>query len=191
MDSPTLEDILTLLPRARRYEDYIAGLCPFHADHAASLLVYEDGFNCRASRSCCRWRRSSDSRGGWELRKSGGGRGPACRKTPIWISTFATAGSAAQQYDGSNWATGKDGTPYRSSMTLEHSWGRSPAPEDPLRKAVKGSPIRPAQPRFITSLSWMCHICFCPSEYLMLFQSMTVAFQPQRGLLAKQCRRRH
>jgi DNA primase len=48
MNTPTLEDILSLLPRSRRYEDYIAGLCPFHADHSASLLVYEDGFRCQA-----------------------------------------------------------------------------------------------------------------------------------------------
>lgn len=48
MIDPTLEDIVSLLPRARRYEDYVAGICPFHHDSAPSLLVYEDGFNCRA-----------------------------------------------------------------------------------------------------------------------------------------------
>ena len=48
MNDPSLEDILSILPRARRYEDYIAGTCPFHHDTAPSLLVYEDGFRCQA-----------------------------------------------------------------------------------------------------------------------------------------------
>jgi hypothetical protein len=48
MNDPTLEDILSILPRARRYEDYIAGICPWHHDSSPSLLVYEDGFRCQA-----------------------------------------------------------------------------------------------------------------------------------------------
>ena len=48
MSAPTLDDVFSILPRARRYDEYIAGTCPFHHDTAPSLLVYEDGFNCRA-----------------------------------------------------------------------------------------------------------------------------------------------
>lgn len=36
------------LPGARRYERYVAALCPFHNDRSPSLLVYPDGFHCTA-----------------------------------------------------------------------------------------------------------------------------------------------
>ena len=48
MNNPSLDDIFGLLPKARRYEDYIAGLCPYHRDNSPSLLVDEEGFNCQA-----------------------------------------------------------------------------------------------------------------------------------------------
>lgn len=36
------------LPGAKRYEKYVACLCPYHGDSLPSLLVYEDWFKCTA-----------------------------------------------------------------------------------------------------------------------------------------------
>lgn len=44
--SDLLDDLLEALDGARRYEHYIASLCPFHDDHRPSFLVYEDWYKC-------------------------------------------------------------------------------------------------------------------------------------------------
>ena len=43
-----LDEIYERLEGAKRYENYVAGICPFHADNKPSLLVYEDYFYCLA-----------------------------------------------------------------------------------------------------------------------------------------------
>lgn len=44
----SLDQIEELLPGCRRYQSYLAGLCPFHTDSTPSLMVYEDGYTCLA-----------------------------------------------------------------------------------------------------------------------------------------------
>lgn len=44
MSSITLDQIREILPGARSYSHYVAGLCPFHEDNKPSLMVYEDNF---------------------------------------------------------------------------------------------------------------------------------------------------
>ena len=43
-----LDDLLEVLDGAKRYENYIASLCPFHDDNRPSLLVHEDYYSCKA-----------------------------------------------------------------------------------------------------------------------------------------------
>jgi hypothetical protein len=43
-----LDDLFEVLDGARRYETYIASLCPFHSDHRPSLMVYDDYYRCLA-----------------------------------------------------------------------------------------------------------------------------------------------
>lgn len=43
-----LDELFEYLDGARRYETYIASLCPFHEDHRPSLMVYEDFYRCLA-----------------------------------------------------------------------------------------------------------------------------------------------
>lgn len=44
--SDLLDDLLEVLDGSRRYEHYIASLCPFHDDHRPSLLIFEDYYRC-------------------------------------------------------------------------------------------------------------------------------------------------
>lgn len=39
-----LEDFMHLLEKPKKYDKYIQGLCPFHADNSPSLLVFKDGY---------------------------------------------------------------------------------------------------------------------------------------------------
>jgi DNA primase len=43
-----LDEVYLLLNRPRRYEDYIAALCPFHSDRRPSFFVYEEKYYCSA-----------------------------------------------------------------------------------------------------------------------------------------------
>lgn len=44
MNTLTLDTFMELIQHARRYDGYIAGLCPFHDDRKPSLMVYEDDY---------------------------------------------------------------------------------------------------------------------------------------------------
>jgi len=45
----TLDDIADKAQGARRYDKYLAIICPFHEDNKPSMMVYEDGwYNCLA-----------------------------------------------------------------------------------------------------------------------------------------------
>lgn len=44
----TLDDVIDLLDQPHRYQDYVACLCCFHDDESPSMLVYEDGYYCKA-----------------------------------------------------------------------------------------------------------------------------------------------
>lgn len=41
-----LDDLLEVLEGARRYERYIASLCPFHEENRPSFMVWEDYYKC-------------------------------------------------------------------------------------------------------------------------------------------------
>lgn len=47
-----LDELEELLEGSRRYETYIASLCPFHDDSRPSFVVHEDTYNCL---SCGAW----------------------------------------------------------------------------------------------------------------------------------------
>lgn len=40
------------LEQAKRYENYVASLCPFHSDHSPSFMIYSDKYRCL---SCGAW----------------------------------------------------------------------------------------------------------------------------------------
>ena len=44
----TLDDLIDLLEQPHKYQDYVAALCCFHDDTSPSMLVYENGFFCKA-----------------------------------------------------------------------------------------------------------------------------------------------
>jgi len=44
----TLDDIIDLLDQPHKYSDYVACLCCFHDDESPSMLIYEDGYYCKA-----------------------------------------------------------------------------------------------------------------------------------------------
>ena len=48
MDKQAVLDRAMSLPGAKRYERYVAALCPFHGDSLPSLMVYPDRYQCLA-----------------------------------------------------------------------------------------------------------------------------------------------
>ena len=48
MNKITLDDIEEYAGRYTRYSNYLAMLCPWHDDDSPSMLVFDDGYNCRA-----------------------------------------------------------------------------------------------------------------------------------------------
>lgn len=43
-----LEEVIERLDYAKRYDNAVWGLCPFHSDSRPSLMVHEDYYNCQA-----------------------------------------------------------------------------------------------------------------------------------------------
>lgn len=90
MTQPTYEDFLDLLPRARQYEYYIHGLCPFHDDKSPSLMVFKDNkFKCLACNEWGSHRKLANKLQGWEEPVTHEGRGWSPPFLPKDLESFA------------------------------------------------------------------------------------------------------